>query len=48
MAVLKSNLPYEYIGQGSQMRQNIEYELQAAKKQRRIDYKPMYNPESFK
>ena len=30
------------------MRNNIEYELQSAKKQKAIDYKPLYDRMSFK
>lgn len=48
VAILKESLPFEYLISGNQMRNNIEYELQSAKKQRAIDYNPLYDRMSFK
>ncbi|CAF3977159.1 unnamed protein product [Rotaria sp. Silwood1] len=47
-AILRESLPYEYLTFGKQMRGNIEYELQQAKKQKRMEYKPIYDPTTFK
>ncbi|CAF4695241.1 unnamed protein product [Rotaria socialis] len=48
VAILRESLPFEYITCGNQMRSNIEYELQAAEKQREIGYKPVHDSASFK
>jgi len=48
VAILRESLPFEYIACGNQMRSNIEYELQAAEKQREIGYKPVHDSASFK
>ncbi|CAF4555216.1 unnamed protein product [Rotaria sp. Silwood2] len=47
-AILKESLPYEYLTFGKHMRGNIEYELQEAKKQKRMEYRPIYDPTTFK
>ncbi|CAF1468765.1 unnamed protein product [Adineta steineri] len=46
--ILKNDFPGEYIVHGDKMRGNVEYELREAKKQKLIDYKPMYDPITFK
>ncbi|CAF4507593.1 unnamed protein product, partial [Rotaria sp. Silwood2] len=46
-AILKESLPYEYLTFGKHMRGNIEYELQEAKKQKRMEYRPIYDPTTF-
>ncbi len=48
IAVLKQRLPFEYLTFGNQMRNNIEYELQLAKKERENEYHPMYASTTFK
>lgn len=48
VAMLKNILPFDYLITGKQMRNNIEYELQLARKQEEIEYKPVYDPASFK
>jgi hypothetical protein len=46
--MLKKHLPFEYLTLGGQMRNNIDYELQLAKKNKEIDFKPLYDATSFK
>lgn len=48
VAILKETLPFEYLTLGKQMRNNIEYELQLAKKQNEIEYKPVHDSTTFK
>ena len=45
---LKRHLPFHYLVSGHLMRNNIEYELDLAKKQEEMDYKPMYDLTSFR
>ena len=46
--IVKDNLPFEYLIWGAQMRKNIDHELQLARKQKEVDYKPFHDPTSFK
>ncbi|CAF1473284.1 unnamed protein product [Adineta steineri] len=46
--IMKNDFPWEYIVHGDKMRGNVEYELREAKKQQLIDYKPIYDPITFK
>ncbi|CAF4653768.1 unnamed protein product [Rotaria sp. Silwood1] len=48
VAIVKNNLKFEYLVRGKQIRDNIEYELQMIKKQKTMEYKPVYDPSSFK
>ncbi|UJR24340.1 hypothetical protein I4U23_005717 [Adineta vaga] len=48
VSIVKNNLRFEYLVRGQQIRNNIEYELELAKKQKRMEYKPIYDPSSFK
>lgn len=41
---LKENLPYEYSTFGKQMRTNIDYESNSARKRSELDYRPMFDP----
>ncbi|CAF1517365.1 unnamed protein product [Adineta steineri] len=46
--IMKNDFPWEYIVHGDKMRGNVEYELRETKKQQLIDYKPIYDPITFK
>jgi hypothetical protein len=48
IAVLKKTLSFDYLIGGKNMRDNIEYELQLAKKQNEIEYRPVYDSTTFK
>ncbi len=39
--MLREKLPYDYLTIGHNMRGNIQYEIQEAKKQKEIDYEPI-------
>jgi len=41
-SVLKNNLKYEYLAFRVQMRKNIEYELEEARREAENDYQPVY------
>ena len=46
--LLKENLPFEYLTTGKQMRTNIDYELNCARKRSELDYQSMFDPTTFK
>jgi len=48
VAIVRNNLKFEYLVRGRQIRENIDYELEMAKKQKTMEYKPIYDPSSFK
>jgi hypothetical protein len=48
VAIVRNNLKFEYLVRGRQIRENIDYELELAKKQKTMEYKPIYDPSSFK
>ena len=48
ISIIKSNIPFDYLISGDQMRNNVEYELQMARRQNEVDFVPLYDPVSFK
>ena len=48
VAIVRNNLKFEYLVRGRQIRENIDYELEMAKKQKTMEYKPIYDSSSFK
>jgi hypothetical protein len=48
VAIVKNNLRFEYLVRGQQIRDNIDYGLELAKKQKGLEYTPIYDPSSFK
>ena len=47
-AMVQNGLPFPYLVWGIQMNKNLDNELQIARKQKELDYKPFHDPTSFK
>lgn len=46
-ALLKKKLAFHYLSMGRNLRENLNYELEEAKKQEEIEYKPPHDPNTY-